>query len=136
MTAAAAIAGMKGPSSPSASRCHDRSIRPPSVPAPSTATNMPPRCSPQPSALMARWINAANDDSDGSNRSRTSQASAVNNQCQIAGTGPTPIQTERRPGHNTGNSRNSGASTSEKRIGSSGIRPGGAMVKRRESMSA
>ncbi len=78
---------------------------------------MPPRCSPQLSTLMVRYISAANGDSDGSNLRRTSQASAFKARCQISGTGPAPIQTERRPGHSSGSTCRSGTSTSEKRIG-------------------
>jgi len=43
-----AIDGISGPSSPSATRCHERVTLRPASSTPSTSTNMPPRCAPQP----------------------------------------------------------------------------------------
>ena len=53
----------------------------------------------------------------------------------ISGTVPAPIQTSRSAGHSSGSTCRSGASTSEKRLLPSGSRPGGAIVKRSDSVS-
>ena len=72
MIASTAIDGMRGPSSPSASRCQERLTGTPAASTPSTSTNMPPRCSPQVTWFETKWMTRANGSSDGSNRQRTS----------------------------------------------------------------
>ena len=70
-TASTAIEGISGPSSPSARRCHERSTASPAAVRPRTATNMPPRCSPQRTTFVMKCINGASGDSERTRPERT-----------------------------------------------------------------
>jgi hypothetical protein len=72
----------------------------------------------------------ASGDRLGNSFARTSHANAIKARSSTSGSGPAPIQTPAIPGHNSGNARKSGTSTSANSLFCIGRRPGGAIVKR------
>ncbi len=127
------MTGMSGPTSPWAATCQERARVRPAASRPTRRTNMPLRFSPQRIARVAARMSGARGVSEGNARTRTSHAATFSTRWRTSGRVPAPSHAVRSSGQIAGSSARSGASTSEKQIGRSGVTPGGPTVTRRES---